>query len=180
LSTAVRDLVAVGKITKAFGIRGEVAVQIMTSAPARLLSLRRAYLAPVAEAERHADTSARPVAIERATVESRGARVKFADVNDRTAAEKLVGMLLMVDQTQQMRTPPDTWFVHQIIGIAVVDEQDNLIGTVKDVLHMPAQDVYVIHGQRGEVMIPAVREFILSVDVAAQRMRVKLIEGMLM
>jgi len=47
------------------------------------------------------------------------------------------------------------------------------------VLHMPAQDVYVVTGERGEVMIPAVKEFILSVDVVAHRMRVKIIEGML-
>jgi len=179
LSNAVRDLVAIGKIVKPFGIRGEVILRVMTSAPARFRSLRQAYLACAADAEQHANTPARSVAIERASVEPRGVRLKFADVGDRTAAEAIVGMLLMGDDTQQLDLPHGTWFVHQIIGMTVEDEQWNRIGTVQDVLHMPAQDVYVVTGERGEVMIPAVKEFILSVDVVAHRMRVKIIEGML-
>jgi 16S rRNA processing protein RimM len=179
LSTAVRDLVAIGKIVKVFGIRGEVILQSMTSVPARFHTLRRGYLVRADEAERRADAPARQISIERASVQPRGVRLKLTGVDDRTMAEQLIGMLLMVDESQKIRVPRGTWFVHDLIGMDVVDEDGKRIGIVHDVLHMPAQDVYVIKGERGEMMIPAVKEFILSVDVAAHRMRVRLIEGML-
>jgi 16S rRNA processing protein RimM len=179
LSTAVRDLVAVGKIIKVFGIRGEVILHSMTSVPARFRTLRRGYLVRADDAERRTDAPARQISIEHVSVQSRGVRLKLTGVDDRTTAERLVGMLLMVDENQKVRVPRGTWFVHDIIGMDVVDEEGNQIGIVHDVLHMPAQDVYVIKGERGEMMIPAVKEFILSVDVAAHRMRVRLIEGML-
>ena len=69
--------------------------------------------------------------------------------------------------------------IHDVIGLQVVDENDNSVGLVKDVLRMPAQDVYVIEQNGREWMIPAVKEFVVSVDVQSKTMKVRMIEGLI-
>ncbi|MBM2841023.1 MAG: rimM [Bacteroidetes bacterium] len=71
-----------------------------------------------------------------------------------------------------------TYFVHDVVGMTVVDEHDNNIGTIKDVLRFPAQDVYLVEHNGNEWMIPAVKEFVDSIDVASKTMRVRLIDGL--
>jgi 16S rRNA processing protein RimM len=179
LSAVVRDLLAVGKVVKAFGIRGEVILQPMTGRPARFRELHEAYLVRSADAEAQTNAPARRVTIQRAVADARGVRATIDGITDRTAAEAIVGMYVMVDRGHQITVPRGTWFVHDIVGMAVEDDRGTHLGTVREVLHMPAHDVYVIAEEGREFMIPAVKEFILSVDVPAQRMRVKIIEGML-
>jgi 16S rRNA processing protein RimM len=60
-----------------------------------------------------------------------------------------------------------------------VDEKGNTVGTVKDVLRLPAQDVYVIDKNGREWMLPAVKEFVTSIDVATKTMWVRVIEGLM-
>jgi 16S rRNA processing protein RimM len=72
-----------------------------------------------------------------------------------------------------------THFVHDIVGLNVVDEKGIGVGVVKDVLRLPAQDVYVIEKDGREWMLPAVKEFVASIDVVARTMRVRVIEGLM-
>jgi 16S rRNA processing protein RimM len=178
LSRAPDDLFAVGKIVKAFGVRGEFVVQPMTDEPERFRRLTTAYLVCAKDAEAQVYDAAQPVTVEHVHVQPRGVRVRLAGVDDRTSAEQIVGMLLMVDAQHRIRLPKDTFFVHDLIGMAVEADNGDMVGTLREVLHMPAHDVYVIENRGQEVMIPAVKEFILSIDVSSRRMRVKLIEGM--
>jgi 16S rRNA processing protein RimM len=178
LTIALRDLYAVGRILKVFGIRGECVVQPMTTSPARFRALKHVYLAPPSEVEADGSVPDTPMTVEQVWIQKRGIRVKFSEVKDRTAAESLVGRLLLVDEHHRARVPRGTYFVHDIIGMTVHTDEGAEIGTVRDVLHMPAQDVYAIDTPRGELLLPAVKEFILAVDTASRRMTVHLIEGM--
>ena len=64
------------------------------------------------------------------------------------------------------------------MGLAVVDEQGVEQGTVREVLKMPAHDVYVVGGKGNEILLPAVKEFILKIDLRTRTIKVRLIEGM--
>ncbi len=165
------DLFAVGKVVKAFGIKGDVVIAPMTDSPHRFAALKHAYLGP-------SESTAQEVSITRAHIESRGVRLKVKGVNDRDAAEHIVGYLLYVDRRHRIKIPRGTYFIHDIIGLNVADEQGRVLGTVREVLRMPAHDVYVVGQDTREVLIPAVKEFILGVDLAERRMTVHLIEGM--
>lgn len=150
----------------------------MTDAPERFRRMTTVYLARTADITNHPQSAMRTVTVAHADVQQRGIRVRFAEVTDRTTAETLVGLLLMVDKPHRIRLPKGTYFVDDLIGMAVDDDQGEHLGELREVLHMPAHDVYVVDAAGKELMIPAVKEFILSVDVPARRMRVKLIEGM--
>ncbi|MEW6509693.1 MAG: ribosome maturation factor RimM [Bacteroidota bacterium] len=171
MTFAPPDLYAVGTIAKAYGVRGDVVVQPLTDSAARFRKLRNAWLGR--------DTvAAREVRIERATVDSRGVRLKLEGIDDRTAAGELRGMMLFVDKTHRVRLPAGSYFVHDVIGLAVRDRDGADLGTVADVLRYPANDVYVVRGNGREFLLPAVREFVTAIDLATRTMTVRLIEGM--
>ena len=172
MSTTPGQLYAVGTIVKAIGIAGEVIVQPMTDFPERFRKLRIVWLGtdggPAAEAR-----------IEKAVVSPRGIRVKLKGIDDRDVAGRLRGKILFVDEAHRAKLPEGKYFVHDVLGLAVREEGGTDLGTVADVLRYPASDVYVVRGDRGEILIPAVKEFVRSVDLGARTMTVRLIEGMM-
>ena len=105
--------------------------------------------------------------------------LKLKGIDDRNAAESLRGKVLFVDEAHRAKLPEGEYFVHDVLGLAVREEGGTDLGTVADVLRYPASDVYVVRGDRGEILIPAVKEFVRSVDLGARTMTVRLIEGMI-
>ena len=166
-----QELLAVGVVVKAFGIRGEVVVEPLTDHPARFRKLRSVRIGPAA-------ATTREMQIAETAVEPRGVRLRFADVADRDAAERLVGEYLFVEPSQRVRLPKGRYFVHQVIGLAVVTEEGEAAGRVRDVLKFPAHDVYVVEHHGREYMIPGVKEFILAIEPRRGTIRVRLIEGL--
>lgn len=70
------------------------------------------------------------------------------------------------------------WFVQDILGVEVFTDQGERLGKLTEVMHMPANDVYVVRGEGGEILLPAIEDVIKDVDVVAGRMLVHLIEGL--
>jgi 16S rRNA processing protein RimM len=181
VTIAVRDLIAVGSIVKAFGIKGELIIEPLTDMPERFRSLRRVFLVPELSARGGDDSAPMTAEVTVVHIGPRGIRAKFSCAADRTAAEKLVGLLVMIPPDDIVPLPPGTFFVHQLIGFAAVDEQGARLGTLKEVLRFPAHDVYVISAEGEEdLMVPAVREFVRRIDPATRTMMIRVIEGMRM
>ncbi len=175
MSTAIRDLVAVGKIVKVFGVKGDVIVTPMTDVPGRFKDLRRVFLGNPSSAS---GTEVTETTIERVDAAPRGIRLTLGCARDRTAAEQLVGLLILVPPGERATLPAGTYFVDDLVGLVVRTEDGEQVGVLKEVMHMPAHDVYVIETGTAELLLPAVREFILAVDLHARTLTVKLIEGM--
>ncbi len=166
------DLLAVGRIEKAFGIRGEVIVSPMTDTPARFRALRRVLVGRTPE-------GARAATVARVSIGPRGVRLRLTGTDTRNGAEELVGAFLFVDARHRITPAKGRHFVHELVGLAVIDERGLPVGTVRGVMKLPGHDVYVIERGGREVMIPAVKEFIRSIDRDARTITVRLIEGML-
>ena len=164
-------LLAIGSVVKAFGIEGHLIVQQLTDFPSRFRKRNRVLLG-------RSEMEVREMEIEHATVGPRGVKLKFAGIDDRNAAEGLVGSLLFIKESERSRLPKGKYYTHDIVGLAVVDEQGVVHGTVREVMKMPAHDIYVVSGKGNEILVPAVKEFVLKVDLAARTMTVRLIEGM--
>ncbi|MCL2085230.1 MAG: ribosome maturation factor RimM, partial [Oscillospiraceae bacterium] len=95
------------------------------------------------------------------------------------AAQALKGLVAEAD-VSGVELPEGRYYVRDLIGLAVVDDAAGRpVGTVEDVLQRPAHDVYAVRDTEGrERLIPAVDEFIKSIDMDARVMRVTLIEGL--
>lgn len=173
-SVSSRVLIAVGRIVKAFGIRGELVVSPMTDNVLRFSRLKQVFVGRDDRSAR--ETEVTHVALD---AEKRGVRLRLAGYNDRTAAGELVGSFLFVDERDAVRPAEGAYFIHDLIGLRVVDQRGTAVGVVQDVVKYPAQDVYVLACNGTEVMVPAVKEFIRQVDLDAGTMTIHFIEGML-
>jgi 16S rRNA processing protein RimM len=171
LNAPGHDLLAIGSIIKAFGIEGHVVVQPLTDFPSRFRKKNRVLLG-------RSEHAVREMVIDRAAVGPRGVKLKLAGIDDRNAAEKLVGLLLYIREAERVKLPKGRYFTYDIVGLSVVDEQGVVLGTVREVVKMPANDVYVVSGKGTEILLPAVKEFVLKIDLASRTMKVRLIEGM--
>jgi 16S rRNA processing protein RimM len=166
------DLLAVGRIAKVFGVKGEVVIQLLTDSPERFRDLTHLRLGTD-------PGSTRRIGIRCTSVEPRGVRLRIRGVDDRSAAELLVGQFLFVDERDRIDLPEGRYFVHDIVGLTVEEETGAALGTIQEVMKYPAHDVYVVRRPDGSrVQIPAVPAFVVGIDLSARTMRVRLIEGM--
>ena len=152
-------LLVAGRIGRAHGIRGEVAVDVRTDDPQR----RFAPGATLATDPDHGRLT-----VSDARWHSGRLLVAFDGIADRTAAEGLRGTLLMVDVDDAARLDdPDEFYDHQLIGLSVL-AGGSVVGAVSDVAHLPAQDVLVIRRSDDvEVLVPFVAELVPAVDLEA-------------
>ena len=99
-------------------------------------------------------------------------------VEDMNAAMALKGRILQIAR-EDARLPEGAYFLQDLIGAVVLEENGREVGVLEEILERPASDIYVVRGRDGsEHLIPAVPAFIRSVDAEEPRITVRLIEGM--
>ena len=164
--------ISIGYINKAHGIRGEIAVVSLTDHPTRFNKLNQVLI-------EYPDNSRQPFEITGARIGHGKIIIKFKGVEDRTAAEELIGCYIVIPRDECFELPEDTYYIFDLIGLEVVTTQKQHIGTIEDILELPANDVYVVKNGNREILIPAVKEIIKKVDIKNQRIVIEPIEGLL-
>jgi len=157
-----------GQIVAPRGLRGELKVRVETEDPDRFSTLGNVYLGP--DRVRYAVAGARRL--------NEFALLSLANITDRTAAEALRGLMVYVDQAEALPLGDDEYFHYQIEGLVVRSETGEELGRVSEVLETGANDVYVIAGRSGELLLPAIKDVILHIDINAGTMTVRVPEGL--
>lgn len=165
------NYIALGRILRPHGVRGEVVVEVLTDFPERLGELAQVHLGDAHQATATAVRSCRG--------NGDTLLMAFEGYLDRTAVEALRGQLVQVPLDEAAPLPEDTYYPYQLVGLDVVTTAGDDLGRLSDVLFTPANDVYVVTGPRGEVLLPAIRQVIKQIDLDAGRMVVELIPGLL-
>ena len=155
------DYIEAGQIVTTHGVRGEVKVLPWLDTPEDLFFYHRCRI------------GGEDYAIRSCRVQKTCNLVKLEGIDTVEAAQALRGKTM---ELYREDAPAGVTFAAELIGMTVFTEGKPL-GTLTEVLDYPGNQVYVVKGER-EYMIPAVREFILRVDMAENRMEVKLLEGM--
>jgi 16S rRNA processing protein RimM len=99
-------------------------------------------------------------------------------VPDRDAAEAIRGWLVQVPESEAWKLPRGRYYWHQIVGLRVVSTEGEEIGTVAEILETGANDVYVVKGEGGERLIPAVKQIVKKIAPDQGQIVVALIPGM--
>lgn len=155
--------VVVGRIGRAHGIRGEVAVEPRTDDPDERLGIG---------AELHTEPEAAgPLTISSARWHGARLLVRFTGIVDRTAAEGLRGVRLLADVHPDERPgDPEEFYDHQLTGLRAVMDDDAPVGEVTEVVHLPGHDLLAVRTPDGrEILVPFVAQIVPEVDLAAGR-----------
>ena len=168
----MEDLLQVGIITSTHGVRGEVKVYPTTDDPRRFRRLKEVVL----------DTGR-----EKLNLEIEGVKffkqfviLKFKGLDNINDIEKYRQKSLYVTRKNAVRLQRDEYFIADLIGLKVQDEDGKELGTVKDVIETGANDVYEVEMADGKsLLLPAIKQCILNVDVENGQMQVHVLEGLL-
>ncbi|MBN1953504.1 MAG: 16S rRNA processing protein RimM [Anaerolineae bacterium] len=160
---------AVGRVSRPHGIRGELRMEILTDFPERLSRHPLLYLGPQNQ----------PYPLEGVRFHKTAALIKLAGCDDRTAAEKLRGQLVQIPAAVAVPLEEGEYYHFQVVGLEVFSSEGEKLGRVVDLLETGANDVYVVHGPRGELLIPAIEAVVQELDLQARRMVVVLMAGLI-
>jgi 16S rRNA processing protein RimM len=167
----MEDLLQVGAIIKAHGVRGEVKVFPTTDDPARFKDLKTVLL----------DTGK-----EKRELEITGVKffknlviLKFKGLDSMNEVENLRQAKLFVTRENAVELSENEYFIADLIGLSVTSDEGEELGNISDVLQTGANDVYVISREgAAELLVPAIKECILNVDIASGEMKVHLLPGL--
>ncbi|WP_132120624.1 ribosome maturation factor RimM [Actinocrispum wychmicini] len=167
--------VVVGRVAKAHGIRGELAVDVRTDSPEERFALGAVVAA------RLRDGSSRPLTLTAVRAHGERLLVRFDEIPGRTEAEALRGALLLADtDSLPPSDDPDEFYDHELEGLTAFLVDGTEIGVVREVLHSPGGELLAVdRAGGGEVLVPFVREIVPEVDIPGRRVVVDPPEGLL-
>lgn len=169
------DAIEVGRIAEAWGVKGWFKVLAFSAQPEALFSSKKWFLLPTEQGLKTFDGVAK-LAIKEAKEHSDTVVASAHDVLDRDAAQALRGSRVFVSRASFPSVALDEYYWVDLIGLDVVNRQDEAMGSVKDLLSTGAQTVlvmeYVLDGKVQDRMIPFVSVFIDDVDLQLRRIRV--------
>jgi 16S rRNA processing protein RimM len=151
----------VGRIGKAIGLKGEASVEVRTDDPATRFEIGAALTTDPADRG--------PLTITAARMQGGRLVLRFAGFDDRSAVETLRNTMLVVEiDPAESPADPDDYYDHQLVGLRVVTLDGAAIGEVREMIHLPAQDLFAVRRADGrEVLIPFVEEIVPEVDLEA-------------
>lgn len=168
----MEEILQVGIITSTHGVRGEVKVFPTTDDVKRFKKLKNVIL----------DTGREKLELEIEGVKffKQFAILKFKGIDSINDVEKYRQKSLYVTRDNAVRLSRDEYFIADLIDLRVFDENDEEIGVMTDVMQTGANDVYVIRMNDGrELLLPAIKECVLKVDIDAGFIRIHIMEGLL-
>jgi 16S rRNA processing protein RimM len=157
------ELYLTGVILKPRGLQGEVKVEIVTDFPETFLSRKAYYAGETAE-------SAVRLLVRKAAVSGGFAWMMFKGFDTLEQAEKLAGLKLFVEEAELVPQPEGRAYIHELVGMKVLDRTRSEAGIVTAVLGMPAHDVYEIQAGAKKVLVPALEEFIDEISIEGKYM----------
>ena len=168
----MEDFLQIGVISSTHGIKGEVKVFPTTDDVNRFKKIKEVYL----------DTGKERMVLHPESVKffKQFVILKFKEFNNINEVEQYRNKSLLVDREHAVKLRKDEYFIADLIGLKVVTDEEKALGTLKDVLQTGANDVYIVETEEGkEVLLPAIRECILNVDIEAGEVLVHVMAGLL-
>ena len=168
----MEDMLQVGVITQTHGVRGEVKVFPTTDDVNRFKKLKQVIL----------DTGKETMPLEIQSVKffKQFVILKFKGIDNINDIEKYKRCSLYVTREHAVALEEDEYFIADMIGMEVCTEDGSIFGTLRDVIETGANDVYVIeNAEHGEVLVPAIKECIRSVDIEKGQMMIHLMDELI-
>jgi 16S rRNA processing protein RimM len=166
------DLIAIGKISRPIGTRGEVKVLPLTDDKQRFANLHAVWVG-------HDAANVELKKILNVRIDTKQVALHFHSIDTVEEAKKTKDLYLFVREKEAVKLQKGTYFVDDVIGCEVVTEELVNVGVITDLLSLPMNDVWVVKKDTKEILIPAVKAIIRQVDVANKRITIHSLNGLL-
>ncbi len=165
-------LITIGKVLKPFGLKGEVKIEPLTDFPERFKGLGRVSLvSPAGKEVAGAVTAVRY---------ANGVPfLTFAGYDSPEKAKTLNGWFIKIPREEAVPLSEGSYYWFELIGMEVFSEAGDKLGTITDIFETGSNDVYVVKQGKKEIYIPATLEVVKQIDVAAKKMVIHLMDGLL-
>jgi len=166
------EYLQIGRISNTHGVRGEVKVIPLTDDPERFNELEWVFIDKKGSMQKHD--------VENVKFFKESVILKLSGINTMDEAETLKNCYVLVDRANAVKLPDDTYFICDLIGSSVYDENGKLLGTLEDIFKTGSNDVYVVKSKSGkEILIPALKSVVNGIDIENKRIDVIVPKGLL-
>ena len=163
---------AIGRVVRAHGIQGEISVTVLTDFPERFDNTEWLYLGNEFEADAYRLTKYR--------WHKDNILLSLAGITSRTQAEQLKDLLVQVPIAEAMALPDNGVYLYQLIGLKVITTDQEVLGTITEIIETKANDVYVVEtADKKQLLIPAISDVIKAVDLKRKQVVVHLLDGLI-
>lgn len=166
------EFISIGLITKAHGVKGEMVVIPITDEPQQFEALENISI-------KYPEDERKFFTIERVSIKPDRILLKVAEINERSHALALKGLYIDKHLEEGEALPPNEYYIFDLIGLQVKTTDDVWLGEVRDVLILPANDVYVVNNGSREYLIPAIKDVVKKVDLEQEYILIEPIDGLL-
>jgi 16S rRNA processing protein RimM len=160
------EFLTIARILSPWGTKGEVKVQVLTDFPEMLAPQSRVYVA------------GHPFTIEETRRHDKHLILKLTAIEDRGAAESLRGLEIEIPRSEAYPLPEGQFYPFQLMGLKVQTDKGEPLGEISDIWLRESNDVYVVQGPRGELLIPAIEDVVKEIDLNRGIMVIEAIEGL--
>ncbi len=166
------DWINIGFIRKPHGLKGYVRVEGLSDAPDRFEDLGRIGV-ELRDGQRES------LEIERCQQDGKSWLMKFLGIDTMENAERLRSAYIQVSEEAVAPLPADAYYVFELEGCTVFSEDGARIGIVREVMSMPANDIFVVDAPAGEAMIPVVRDIVVELSPEDRKIVIRMIPGLI-
>lgn len=162
----------IGQIVNTFGIKGELKINPFTDDINRFDELKSIFVVKNKELIQYE--------IETVRYHKNMVILKLKGINSMNEAEKLKGLYIKIDRKYAKKLPKGTYFIADLIGLEVYDENSNLLGSIDDIYNTGANDIYVVKNNLGkQILLPGIPQVIKKVDLENKKIVVHLLNGLI-
>ena len=167
-----QEFFEIGQIVNTFGIKGFVKVKPFTDDLERFLELNSVLV--------EKNKKLQEMKIQEVKFHKELVLIKFKEIEDMNMTEKLRGCYIKIKRENARKLPENTYFIADLIGMKVFDEENNQLGRVDDIYNNKVHDVYVIKDDLGkQILLPSTKEVIKDIDIENDKIIVHLIDGLI-
>jgi len=146
------QFLAIGKVLRPQGVRGELRLEVYTGSPAHLKEVETVYVGD----------KQRPYPLESSRLHQKILLIKLKGCDDRQQADEFRGQVIAIARADAAPLRPGQYYHHQIIGLSVISDEGEQLGTITEIIETGANDVYVVKNGDDELLLPATSSVILK------------------
>jgi len=167
-----QEFITIGKVLSTKGNKGEVNVMPLTDTIDRFKNLDNVFL--------RNKNSQTILNVEKIRIKKDTIILKLKDIENIEEAKMIVGSFLEVERKNAVKLSKDTYFIFEIIGLEVYDENNIFLGKVENVISTGSNDVYVVKRKdKEELFIPAIHDVVKNIDLEKKRITINMVDGLI-